>query len=200
MGIAYVGGALIGALGNFMNPWLVSFLPYTRALQISGCRPAARVAGSDLRAARPARGCRTDPRRSACGSRRGADSAAALCHIARAAVFLAAPRWQRGVHWIDCNRQLPDEVRARRTGLCRSGRAQSNLGHRFVHSALRRDRGASARGSPCRSLAAATAHAGHLRARGGCDSDALSRASIAAWRWSTRSPSSSDLPWAPTTC
>jgi MFS family permease len=37
MGIAYVGGALIGALGNFMNPWLVSFLPYTRALQISGC-------------------------------------------------------------------------------------------------------------------------------------------------------------------
>lgn len=36
MGIAYVGGALLGALGNLLNPWLVSFLPYTRALEISG--------------------------------------------------------------------------------------------------------------------------------------------------------------------
>jgi MFS family permease len=36
MGIAYVGGALLGALGNLLNPWLVSFLPYNRALEISG--------------------------------------------------------------------------------------------------------------------------------------------------------------------
>ena len=36
MGIAYVGGALLGALGNQLNPWLVTFLPYTRALEISG--------------------------------------------------------------------------------------------------------------------------------------------------------------------
>ena len=36
MGIAYVGGAVLGALGNFLNPWLVTFLPYTRALEISG--------------------------------------------------------------------------------------------------------------------------------------------------------------------
>lgn len=36
MGIAYVGGALLGALGNLLNPWLVSFLPYTTALEISG--------------------------------------------------------------------------------------------------------------------------------------------------------------------
>jgi MFS family permease len=36
MGIAYVGGALLGALGNLLNPWLVTFLPYTRALEISG--------------------------------------------------------------------------------------------------------------------------------------------------------------------
>jgi MFS family permease len=36
MGIAYVGGALIGAVGNWLNPWLVTFLPYTRALEISG--------------------------------------------------------------------------------------------------------------------------------------------------------------------
>jgi len=37
MGIAYVGGALLGALGNKLNPWLVTFLPYQRALEISGC-------------------------------------------------------------------------------------------------------------------------------------------------------------------
>jgi len=37
MGLAYVGGALLGALGNKLNPWLVTFLPYTRALEISGC-------------------------------------------------------------------------------------------------------------------------------------------------------------------
>jgi MFS family permease len=36
MGIAYVGGALLGAVGNLLNPWLVTFLPYTRALEISG--------------------------------------------------------------------------------------------------------------------------------------------------------------------
>jgi len=37
MGLAYVGGALLGAIGNKLNPWLVSFLPYQRALEISGC-------------------------------------------------------------------------------------------------------------------------------------------------------------------
>jgi MFS family permease len=37
MGIAYVGGALLGAMGNKLNPWLVTFLPYQRALEISGC-------------------------------------------------------------------------------------------------------------------------------------------------------------------
>ena len=36
MGLAYVGGALLGAAGNKLNPWLVTFLPYTRALEISG--------------------------------------------------------------------------------------------------------------------------------------------------------------------
>ena len=36
MGIAYVGGAVLGALGNQLNPWLVTFLPYRQALQISG--------------------------------------------------------------------------------------------------------------------------------------------------------------------
>ena len=36
MGIAYVGGAAIGAMGNYLNPWLVTFLPYTDALVISG--------------------------------------------------------------------------------------------------------------------------------------------------------------------
>ena len=36
MGLAYVGGALLGALGNKLNPWLVTFVPYTRALEISG--------------------------------------------------------------------------------------------------------------------------------------------------------------------
>ena len=36
MGIAYVGGALLGAMGNYLNPWLVTFVPYTDALQISG--------------------------------------------------------------------------------------------------------------------------------------------------------------------
>jgi MFS family permease len=36
MGIAYVGGAVLGALGNQLNPWLVTFLPYQQALQISG--------------------------------------------------------------------------------------------------------------------------------------------------------------------
>jgi MFS family permease len=35
MGIAYVGGALLGAMGNKLNPWLVTFMPYTEALQVS---------------------------------------------------------------------------------------------------------------------------------------------------------------------
>ena len=35
MGIAYVGGALLGAMGNKLNPWLVTFLPYTDALKVS---------------------------------------------------------------------------------------------------------------------------------------------------------------------
>ena len=37
MGLAYVGGAALGALGNKLNPWLVTFLSYNTALQISGC-------------------------------------------------------------------------------------------------------------------------------------------------------------------
>ena len=36
MGLAYVGGALLGAFGTKLNPWLVTFLPYERALEISG--------------------------------------------------------------------------------------------------------------------------------------------------------------------
>jgi MFS family permease len=36
MGLAYVGGALLGAFGTKLNPWLVTFLPYQRALEISG--------------------------------------------------------------------------------------------------------------------------------------------------------------------
>jgi MFS family permease len=36
MGVAYVGGAVLGAMGNQLNPWLVTFLPYQQALQISG--------------------------------------------------------------------------------------------------------------------------------------------------------------------
>jgi Major Facilitator Superfamily len=35
MGIAYVGGALLGAMGNKLNPWLVTFMPYTEALKVS---------------------------------------------------------------------------------------------------------------------------------------------------------------------
>jgi MFS family permease len=35
MGIAYVGGALLGAVGNKLNPWLVTFMPYTDALKVS---------------------------------------------------------------------------------------------------------------------------------------------------------------------
>ena len=36
MGIAYVGGAAVGAMGNYLNPWLVQTHPYTDALVISG--------------------------------------------------------------------------------------------------------------------------------------------------------------------
>jgi len=36
MGIAYVGGALLGAMGNQLNPWLVTVMPYTEALKVSG--------------------------------------------------------------------------------------------------------------------------------------------------------------------
>ena len=36
MGIAYIGGALAGAIGNKLAPWLVSFMPYRSALQILG--------------------------------------------------------------------------------------------------------------------------------------------------------------------
>jgi MFS family permease len=35
MGIAYVGGAVLGAMGNKLNPWLVTFMPYTDALKVS---------------------------------------------------------------------------------------------------------------------------------------------------------------------
>jgi MFS family permease len=35
MRIAYVGGALLGAMGNKLNPWLVTFLPYIDALKVS---------------------------------------------------------------------------------------------------------------------------------------------------------------------
>jgi MFS family permease len=35
MGLAYVGGAALGIAGNQLNPWLVTFLPYTEALKIS---------------------------------------------------------------------------------------------------------------------------------------------------------------------
>jgi MFS family permease len=36
MGIAYIGGALAGAIGNKLAPWLVSFMPYRSAIQILG--------------------------------------------------------------------------------------------------------------------------------------------------------------------
>jgi nitrate/nitrite transporter NarK len=36
MGIAYIGPALAGALGNKLAPWLVSFMPYTQVLQFLG--------------------------------------------------------------------------------------------------------------------------------------------------------------------
>jgi MFS family permease len=36
MGIAYIGPALAGAVGNKLAPWLVSFMPYTDVLQFLG--------------------------------------------------------------------------------------------------------------------------------------------------------------------
>jgi MFS family permease len=36
MGIAYIGGALAGAIGNKLAPWLVSFMPYRSAIQVLG--------------------------------------------------------------------------------------------------------------------------------------------------------------------
>ena len=51
MGIAYVGGALLGALGNLLNPWLVTFLPYNASARDLRLRAAARVAGRDFRPA-----------------------------------------------------------------------------------------------------------------------------------------------------
>jgi hypothetical protein len=42
MGIAYIGGALAGAIGNKLAPWLVSFMPYRSAIQVLGCRCCSR--------------------------------------------------------------------------------------------------------------------------------------------------------------
>jgi len=36
MGIAYIGGALAGAVGNKLAPWLVSFMSYRSAIQVLG--------------------------------------------------------------------------------------------------------------------------------------------------------------------
>ena len=36
MGIAYIGGALAGAIGNKLAPWLVSVMPYRSAIQVLG--------------------------------------------------------------------------------------------------------------------------------------------------------------------
>src|SRR5436305_1871733 len=36
MGVAYIGGALAGAIGNKLAPWLVSFMSYRSALQFLG--------------------------------------------------------------------------------------------------------------------------------------------------------------------
>jgi len=36
MGIAYIGGALAGAIGNKLAPWLVSFMSYRSAIQVLG--------------------------------------------------------------------------------------------------------------------------------------------------------------------
>ncbi len=36
MGIAYIGGALAGAVGNKLAPWLVTFMPYRSAIQVLG--------------------------------------------------------------------------------------------------------------------------------------------------------------------
>jgi MFS family permease len=36
MGIAYIGGALAGALGNKLAPWLVTVMPYRSAIQVLG--------------------------------------------------------------------------------------------------------------------------------------------------------------------
>jgi MFS family permease len=37
MGIAYIGGALAGAIGSKLAPWLVSFMSYGHAIQALGC-------------------------------------------------------------------------------------------------------------------------------------------------------------------
>ena len=96
-----------------------------------------------------------------------------------AVVLAAAPR-QRGVDRLDRDRQLPDEVRPRRAGLRRSGAAQPDLEHRVVDRADRGDRGPHHGRPPGRSLAAPAGDARDLRARGRRDSDAVSRAAIAA--------------------
>ena len=36
MGIAYIGGALAGAVGNKLAPWLVTVMPYRSAIQVLG--------------------------------------------------------------------------------------------------------------------------------------------------------------------
>src|SRR5437667_6578321 len=36
MGIAYIGGALAGAIGNKLAPWLVSVMSYRSAIQVLG--------------------------------------------------------------------------------------------------------------------------------------------------------------------
>ena len=181
MGIAYVGGALLGALGNLLNPWLVTFLPYTRALEISGfvLLLAWPVAIFVLRDRPEDVGQTTD------GEPEDATAEAPIPlqpfgTLLQSVVVLAAARRQRGVDRIDRHRELPDEVRARRAGLRRSGGAQSDLEHRLVDRADRGDRGPPGRRPPRRSLAAAAADARHLRDRGRRDSDAVPRAAVAA--------------------
>ena len=201
MGIAYVGGALLGALGNKLNPWLVHVRARTRARSKS--RAASCCWPGRWRSSSCATGLRTSARRRRPARRhrgRRADPDAAVRRPAPAAVVLAAAARQRGVDRLDRDGQLPDEVRVRGTGVHRPGGAQSDLEHGVVHGALRGDCGPSRRRPPGRSVAAAPADVRDLRARGRGDSAAVSGAPRATEASCTSSRSSSASRWAPTTC
>jgi MFS family permease len=202
MGIAYIGGALAGAIGNKLAPWLVSFMPYRSALQILGlrCFWPGRIALFVMKDRPEDLGQHPDG--DDAPSRAALDTAPALTFAelsSRSSFWLLLVGSAASIGSIASVNFLMKFV-FEEQGFTKPGRPRPDLEHRVVCGADCRHCGADRRRLAGGPHVAQDRHGLHVRAGGGRDSIVVLVTPETPPVRRTSSASCSASPWAQITC